>query len=208
MTDRHAFIKSIRDNPRDMTTRLVFADWLDDQAGGEETRRAWLIRNSVRLTTEFAEEYLAFVKSGLKLPLDPTERMREVERLYGQEREGWRWVMNGWKAGVATDNFEVEYEFGIVVRIKTNPWTWAHIGPVVYEEEFPDLVEFARPSLAPRRFAACRAWLRTFETQYPGVKFRPASVTAEWRLIQRERERRRREARADEDEMWQGDEPM
>lgn len=40
MTTREGFVTALADNPRDDTTRLVFADWLDDH--GEATRAAFI----------------------------------------------------------------------------------------------------------------------------------------------------------------------
>jgi uncharacterized protein (TIGR02996 family) len=49
MTDERAFLISLRANPADDTARLVYADWLDDQADGESTTRAAYLRLEFRL---------------------------------------------------------------------------------------------------------------------------------------------------------------
>ena len=46
MTERHAFLLSIKDNPADDTPRLVYADWLEEHG---ETERAELVRVQIEL---------------------------------------------------------------------------------------------------------------------------------------------------------------
>lgn len=48
MTDRAAFIAAVKANPPDDAPRLVYADWLDEKAGGQD-KRAELIRVQIEL---------------------------------------------------------------------------------------------------------------------------------------------------------------
>ncbi len=45
------FIRAIQENPRDDTTLLVYADWLDEQGDAVSVRRAEFLRVMVRLVT-------------------------------------------------------------------------------------------------------------------------------------------------------------
>src|SRR5947208_282914 len=47
MTEEDAFIAAIVAEPRDDTSRLVFADWLDDRGGPGDAARAEFIRLTV-----------------------------------------------------------------------------------------------------------------------------------------------------------------
>lgn len=52
MSEREAFLKALAENPDDVATRLVFADWLDEQGEHEEgdrqrkwvAAREWLVK--------------------------------------------------------------------------------------------------------------------------------------------------------------------
>lgn len=49
MTDEDAFLSAIRANPKDDTTRLVFADWLDERGDAAATLKAKYLRTDVEL---------------------------------------------------------------------------------------------------------------------------------------------------------------
>ncbi len=52
MADEGGFLKAILANPADDLTRLVYADWLDEQEADEATRKAEFLRLTVALVTE------------------------------------------------------------------------------------------------------------------------------------------------------------
>jgi uncharacterized protein (TIGR02996 family) len=55
MTEEVAFLRAIAVNPTDNTTRLVYADWLDERGDALSTVKANYLRTDVRLS-ELAEE--------------------------------------------------------------------------------------------------------------------------------------------------------
>jgi uncharacterized protein (TIGR02996 family) len=44
MSDEHIFLRALHDRPNDDTTRLVYADWLDEQGTPDSLRRALFLR--------------------------------------------------------------------------------------------------------------------------------------------------------------------
>ncbi|HEY1189903.1 MAG TPA: TIGR02996 domain-containing protein, partial [Gemmata sp.] len=69
--DEHAFLTAVLAAPDDDTPRLVFADWLDERAQGDDTARAALIRAQCRMEhlgpgTKECRELAARAKGVLK----------------------------------------------------------------------------------------------------------------------------------------------
>ncbi len=52
MTDEDGFLRKLLENPADDTTRLVYADWLEERGTEEATRKAEFLRLTCRLLTE------------------------------------------------------------------------------------------------------------------------------------------------------------
>lgn len=93
MTERKAFELAILANPGDMTPRLVFADWLDEQGTPEDSRLAAFIRGPV------------------------IERHRYTK---GVKRGQWQWLHDGNGAGLAVDR-GVPKRFEDLVRGAAGP---------------------------------------------------------------------------------------
>lgn len=67
--EERAFIESLYDDPRDLTTWLVYADWFEDKEPFESARyTAWLLRNAVTLPPDKRQPFHASVLSATPLP--------------------------------------------------------------------------------------------------------------------------------------------
>jgi uncharacterized protein (TIGR02996 family) len=91
-TDEQAFLTAIAASPDDDTPRLVFADWLDERATGDDNARAALIRAQCRL--EYPD-------------LEPRER-RDMET---QVRKILRANKKQWLAPLQSNGFGSSWQF-------------------------------------------------------------------------------------------------
>ncbi|MBY0460563.1 MAG: TIGR02996 domain-containing protein, partial [Gemmataceae bacterium] len=76
-TDEQAFLDAVLASPDDDTPRLVFADWLDERAEGDDTARAALIRAQCRM------EHLSPHSKERK------ELARQVKSLLAEHEDTW-----------------------------------------------------------------------------------------------------------------------
>jgi uncharacterized protein (TIGR02996 family) len=114
MTERDAFLKALAENEDDTTTRLVYADWLDDHGEHEEADRqrkwtpakAWLVgfcqdNNpapgddseewviSCETLLELGREAVAEADKGRQLGFSCGNNMTMCEALWANSREFW-----------------------------------------------------------------------------------------------------------------------
>ncbi len=112
MTDRHAFLRVIKDNPADDTPRLVYADWLEEHG---ESERAQIIRTAVQLEIDM----------GVDLPISTRIGFACYSRrgIVSQLECSWRF----WKE---EGDLIWERELPWRVRLTTAPHFGADIAPV------------------------------------------------------------------------------
>jgi uncharacterized protein (TIGR02996 family) len=80
VSDEAGFLHAIQANPEDDATRLVYADWLDDQGSEANVARAEYIRLSIEL---------ASAKVGRRTPPELKAKEERAQALFGKHHPDW-----------------------------------------------------------------------------------------------------------------------
>jgi uncharacterized protein (TIGR02996 family) len=117
MDEREAFIEAIREKPRDLVTRKVFADWLDEHDEPElaDHHRSW--------TEELYDEAIEWMNElASQLSTDEFDDVT-IDQLI---EAGWKYVRDGETSCVGGQGFTAE---GLIAQrtIKEEYWKYWHV---------------------------------------------------------------------------------
>jgi uncharacterized protein (TIGR02996 family) len=147
MSDEAAFLEALKANPADDTTRLVYADWLDEH--GESAKAEYL-----RMVFEFSQQS---VEDGEYS--DSIARLKDVAR---QTDSNWRKI-TGARFDVVIEEYEAAHKTHVATIIRertgighskalsmaesvpTSLFSW-----LTFEEAFPHLLAFTRRDILDR----------------------------------------------------------
>ena len=143
MTDRHAMLTAIRENPSDDTPRLVYADWLEEHG---EPERAELVRVGCELRglVNFGQDASVMVRHFTE---PRKSELTHAVALQGRERElaaanAADWLPSGFGYLISTGSATKQDQFviinsGISVDVLC-PWElWREHGDLIWERELP-----------------------------------------------------------------------